>query len=216
MQEFQGRRRDSPRPVRARGRGALGPADDAAPGGADLRHDGLCENQGRDLHNGSAMYYVFGLVDFSVHRVENLMSYPVLYSGLTIATLFAEIAIPFLLWFRATRPYAVGVGILLHLWVMCSMVLPVFGILMIATYLCFFTEEEVEGAGEWLRVRFGNTRGWAALSRLSGASLTAEGLGDRPTGIAGRGMGSKPPASLGLRTPQELPPDAFPASRTPT
>jgi hypothetical protein len=124
------------------------------------------KSRGDLYHNGSAMYYVFGIVDFSVHGIENLMNYPVLYSALTFATLFAEIAISFLIWFRATRPYAVALGILLHLWIMWCMVLPVFGILMIATYLCFFTEEEYEGAREWLRARFGQSRAWRFTEQL--------------------------------------------------
>ena len=124
------------------------------------------KSRGDLYHNGSAMYYVFGIVDFSVHGIENLMNYPVLYSALTFATLFAEIAISFLIWFRATRPYAVALGILLHLWIMWCMVLPVFGILMVATYLCFFTEEEYDGAKEWLRIRFGNTRLWRIAEQM--------------------------------------------------
>lgn len=36
------------------------------------------------------MEYVFGLVDFSVRRIENLMSYPVLYSAVTYTTLLAD------------------------------------------------------------------------------------------------------------------------------
>jgi len=131
------------------------------------------KSRGELYHNGSAMYYVFGIVDFSVHGIENLMNYPVLYSALTFATLFAEIAISFLIWFRATRPYAVALGILLHLWIIWCMVLPVFGILMIATYLCFFSEDEYEGAKDWLKVRFGHTRAWRLSEQLPGQLLGA-------------------------------------------
>ncbi|HXX93752.1 MAG TPA: HTTM domain-containing protein, partial [Planctomycetota bacterium] len=97
------------------------------------------KTRGDLYHNGSAMYYVFGLVDFNVRGVEQLMNYPVLYSALTFSMLFFEIAIPFLLWFRSTRPYAVAMGMILHLWIMCFMILPVFGLLMITTYLSFLT-----------------------------------------------------------------------------
>ena len=131
------------------------------------------KSRGDLYHNGSAMYYVFGIVDFSIHGIENLMNYPVLYSALTFATLFAEIAISFLIWFRATRPYAVTLGILLHLWIMWCMVLPVFGVLMIATYLCFFTEEEYEGTMTWLRQRFGQTRVWRLAEEIPGQLLAA-------------------------------------------
>lgn len=131
------------------------------------------KTRGELYHNGSAMYYVFGIVDFSVHGIENLMNYPVLYSALTFGTLFAEIAISFLIWFRATRPYAVAMGILLHLWIMWCMVLPVFGTLMISTYLCFFTEEEFDQVTDWLRRRFGQTRLWGAFERIPDKLLAA-------------------------------------------
>jgi hypothetical protein len=120
-----------------------------------------------DLYrNGSAMYYVFGLIDFNVRGVERLMNYPVIYSGLTFAMLFVEIAIPFLMWFRAARPYAFVMGLLLHLWIMIVMTIPVFGILMVVTYLSWFGEEEFDHAFEWLRRKFGGTKVWATLARI--------------------------------------------------
>jgi len=120
-----------------------------------------------DLYrNGSAMYYVFGLIDFNIRGVERLMNYPVIYSGLTFAMLFVEIAIPFLMWFHAARPYAVVMGLLLHLWIMIVMTIPVFGILMVATYISWFSEEEFEGGFDRLRKAFGGTRWWARLSAV--------------------------------------------------
>jgi hypothetical protein len=125
------------------------------------------KTRGELYHQGSAMYYVFGIVDFNVRGIENLMNYPVLYSALTFGTLFVEVSIPFLIWFRATRPYAVVLGVLLHLWIMVCMILPVFGILMVTTYICFFREEDCEQAREWLKERFGQTRVWRALGELA-------------------------------------------------
>ena len=112
-----------------------------------------------DLYrNGSAMYYIFGLIDFNVRGVEKLMNYPVIYSTLTYFTLFVEIAIPFLMWFRAARPYAVVLGVGLHLWIMFAMTLPVFGILMVTTYISWFSEEELGEALAWIRKRFAKPR----------------------------------------------------------
>lgn len=109
------------------------------------------KSRGGLYHNGSAMYYVFGLVDFNKRGVEQLMNYPVVYSALTYGVMAAELAIPFLLWFRATRPYAAAVGLLAHGWIIAFMIIPVFGILMPATYLPFFTEEEFSAATARLR-----------------------------------------------------------------
>jgi len=112
-----------------------------------------------DLYrNGSAMYYIFGLIDFNVRGVERLMNYPVIYSTLTYSTLFVEIALPFLMWFRAARPYAVAMGIGLHLWIMIAMTIPVFGILMVTTYIAFYSEEELDEGLAWIRKRFATRR----------------------------------------------------------
>lgn len=111
------------------------------------------KTRGALYHDGSAMYYVFGLVDFNVRGVEQLMNYPLVYSGLTFAVLLVEIALPFLLWFRPARPYAVAMGLLAHGWIIVFMTIPVFGILMISTYIPFFGEREIAWAMARLRRR---------------------------------------------------------------
>lgn len=116
------------------------------------------KTRGALYHQGTAMYYVFGLVDFNVRGVEQLMNHPLIYSFLTYAVLFIEVSLPFLLWFRASRPYAVGMGLLAHGWIMVFMTIPVFGILMVATYIPFFTEEECEGALQRARDRLAGRR----------------------------------------------------------
>lgn len=138
-----------------------------------------------DLYrNGSAMYYVFGLIDFNVRGVERLMNYPVIYSSLTFAMLFVEIAIPFLMWFRAARPYAFVMGLLLHLWIMIVMTIPVFGILMVATYISWFSEEEFDSAFDWLRRKFGGTKLWVTLARVP-ATLASTRIVARLAGRTG-------------------------------
>jgi uncharacterized membrane protein YphA (DoxX/SURF4 family) len=116
------------------------------------------KSRGDLYHSGHALYYILGLVDFNVTGVEQLMNYPLLYSSLNYGMLFSELSIPFLLWFRASRPWAIVLGILLHGWIMWAMTIPVFGILMIATYLSFFDEEEVDGFIESWRRRFARHR----------------------------------------------------------
>jgi hypothetical protein len=116
------------------------------------------KSRGTLYHDGTAMYYVFGLVDFNVRGVEQLMNYPLVYSFLTYAVLATELSLPFLLWFRATRPYAVTLGILAHGWIMVFMTIPVFGILMISTYIPFFSEAELSAALAWARRRFERER----------------------------------------------------------
>lgn len=116
------------------------------------------KSRGSMYHDGTAMYYVFGLVDFNVRGVEQLMNFPLAYSFLTYAVLFVELSLPFLLWFQATRRYAVMLGLLAHGWIIFFMTIPVFGVLMLATYIPFFSEEELDLALERLRLRFEGRR----------------------------------------------------------
>lgn len=136
------------------------------------------KSRGALYHEGAAMYYVFGLVDFNIRGVEQLMNYPVVYSSLTFAVLFVETALPFLLWFRASRPYAVAMGLFAHGWVMIFMTIPVFGILMIATYLPFFTEDELSGL-------LGRVRGFAGRRRARIVVDLASARGVRVRALVG-------------------------------
>lgn len=112
------------------------------------------KSRGHLWHGGEAMYYVWGLVNLHVHGVEQLMNFPLFYSTMTFITLFAELTLPYLLWFKSSRPYAVLLGIGLHLWIMFFMTIPVFSILMISTYLVFFTDEELESVLNKIKNRF--------------------------------------------------------------
>jgi len=129
------------------------------------------KTRGELYHNGSAMYYVFGLVDFNVRGVEQLMNLPLVYSSLTFAVLLVEVSIPFLLWFQASRPYAVAMGLLAHGWIMVFMTIPVFGLLMVATYFPFFTEAELSTALERIRRRYDRSRATVYFDGLCPAWL---------------------------------------------
>jgi predicted DCC family thiol-disulfide oxidoreductase YuxK len=116
------------------------------------------KSRGSLYHEGTAMYYVFGLVDFNIRGVELLMNYPVLCSFLTYSALLIELTLPFLLWFRSARPYAVLLGLFAHGWIIVFMTIPVFGVLMLATYIPFFTELEFRRAAVRIR-RWARSRG---------------------------------------------------------
>lgn len=109
-------------------------------------------------HSGHAMHYIFGLVDFNVRGVEQLLNYPALCAALTHATLAGEVAVPLLLWFRASRPAGMLIGVALHAWIIVAMNIPVFGTLMIATYLPFFAEDQIDGFLARRRARYAERR----------------------------------------------------------
>ena len=61
--------------------------------------------------------------------------------------LLVEASIPFLLWFRASRPYAVAMGLLAHGWIMAFMTIPVFGLLANLGCMAFYLVGPFMGFG---------------------------------------------------------------------
>ncbi|HYD48209.1 MAG TPA: HTTM domain-containing protein [Terriglobales bacterium] len=121
---------------------------------------GFHKAHGTLWYSGTAMYYVFGQVGFAAAGVETLMNYPLIYTTLTFATVFTELAIPFLLWFRASRRYAVAMVLGIQLWILCFMTLPVFPLFTIVTTVLFYDEDQLRWPA-WLRV----PRGRAVAAR---------------------------------------------------
>ena len=75
-------------------------------------------------------------------------------------------------------------GLLLHLWIMIVMTIPVFGILMVTTYISLFSEEEFDSALDWLRRKFGGTKLWVTLARIP-ATLASTRITARLAGRTG-------------------------------
>lgn len=117
--------------------------------------------------DGTAMYYMLGRLDIHLSGLERLMNYPAVYAPMTVAAIAMEIPLPFLLWFRRTRPYAALLGVALHAWIMVFMVIPVFGIIMIASYLTFAGEADVDRAIERMRRRVAPRRARLLLDTAS-------------------------------------------------
>lgn len=77
------------------------------------------------------------------------MSYLVVYEGLTPMTILTELAIPFLIWFRPTRPYILMLAIGLQLWILCFMKLLIFPLFTISSTLVCLKEDELPNS--WRR-----------------------------------------------------------------
>lgn len=101
--------------------------------------------------DGSAVYYVFGQIDFNKLGIEQLMNYPLLWMFFTYASLVAELAIAIMLWWRRTRLIAIGLGVGLHLWMICFMTIPLFSPLLIASYVLFLSEDECRALAQRLK-----------------------------------------------------------------
>ncbi|MFO0909537.1 MAG: HTTM domain-containing protein [Isosphaeraceae bacterium] len=102
---------------------------------------------------GTALHFVLynsevGRFDFSF-----LNQYPVLISALTQVALVAEFLLPFLLWFRSTRPWMIAIGLGLHGTILFIVNVPMFGELMTACYLTFLSVGELDTMLRALDVR---------------------------------------------------------------
>ncbi len=103
---------------------------------------GILKAQGKSWSDGTAMYYI--LNNGEARRFTlGLLDYPVFLNTMTFAAVVVEVALAFLLWVKAARPLMILLGIGLHSGIAMTINIPIFGELMMVSYLCFLT------AGEW-------------------------------------------------------------------
>jgi hypothetical protein len=63
---------------------------------------------------------------------------------LTWSTLLFELCFPIFVWSRSARPYLLLGGVLFHLGIHVTMAIPGFGAVMVASYVCFLSDDEAE------------------------------------------------------------------------
>lgn len=90
--------------------------------------------------NGTAMYDVFASPSLARWPAE--LDYPVLLALITWGTLVFELFFPLFVWQKEYRRYAIPAGILFHLGIEVTMVLPMFSALMMISYASFLDDEE--------------------------------------------------------------------------
>jgi hypothetical protein len=101
------------------------------------------KSTGTTWPDGTALHYVLSNTEFR-RWTFGLTDYPLAINVLTLGALFAEVALAFLLWFRATRPYAMAAGAALHGGIALTVNIPIFGELLVASYLTFLTAPELD------------------------------------------------------------------------
>jgi len=94
--------------------------------------------------NGSALHYVFHNSEVRRLDVSFLTEYPALINLMTYSALMMEFSLAFFLWFRAARPLVLWVGLMLHLGILATINIPIFGELMWVGYLAFLTPPEFD------------------------------------------------------------------------
>lgn len=94
--------------------------------------------------NGMAFYYVFGVDEYSLPLLNNLVKgFPLLSVLASYSTIFFQITFPFLIWFRGARPSLFLFGGLMHVGIALGMGLLTFGLAMVSCYAVFLAPDQV-------------------------------------------------------------------------
>ena len=110
--------------------------------------------------DGTALHYVLNNSEVRRLDVSVLTHYPILINLMTYGALAVEFSLAILIWFRATRPLVLCLGILLHLGIAVTINIPIFGELMWVGYLAFLTPPEFDAL-----LRAVDPRRWFAIDR---------------------------------------------------
>ena len=94
--------------------------------------------------NGTALHYVLYNDEVGRFHLGMLRDYPVLVNLMTHGAILIEFCLAFLLWFRATRVWTIFAGLALHIAILATVNIPIFGELITACYLTFLTPEELD------------------------------------------------------------------------
>lgn len=103
--------------------------------------------------DGTALHYVLHNPEIGRFSLEPLSQYPLAVNALTHLALVAEFGLAVFLWFKATRPWAILVGVGLHFSILFVVNIPIFGELMTACYIAFLTPQELNAALGWFDPR---------------------------------------------------------------
>jgi hypothetical protein len=107
--------------------------------------------------NGDALWYLFVNVDYFNRPIVDLFaSHYWLVNIATYSTVLIEIAFPFLIWQRLTRPYLLAAAIFLHLQFALLLGLPYFSFVMIMGHMSFLRPEWLARLGVWWKGRMGD------------------------------------------------------------
>jgi predicted DCC family thiol-disulfide oxidoreductase YuxK len=109
--------------------------------------------RGDDWWNGDAIWFIFTNDElYSSFLLSMLASQYWLVNVATYLTLLIELAYPFLIWQRPTRPYLLAAAIFLHLQFLILMRMPYFSSVMIMGHMSFVRPEWLARLGQaWKR-----------------------------------------------------------------
>lgn len=103
----------------------------------------LAKLQGSLWLNGTAVFYTMRVAEFRATEWNIPLTKNYFFVVLsTYFTLFWEIAFPFLIWFRKTKFWIIGLGILFHIGIFIFMRIDNFSWIMIGSYALFINDDE--------------------------------------------------------------------------
>lgn len=106
--------------------------------------------------SGDAIWLVFTMNDYYDPTITGIIAnHYWLSAASTYGTILIEIAYPFLIWQRATRPYLLSAAIFLHLMFAVFMRLIFFASVMITGHLIFVRPEWLRWLGAWWKQKIG-------------------------------------------------------------
>lgn len=112
--------------------------------------------RGDDWWDGDAVWQVFVSNDYYNGALLNLFASQYwLVNVATYSTVLIEIAFPFLIWQRRSRPYALAAAIFLHLQFALLMSLYYFSFVMIMGHMSFVRPEWLSRLGAWWKRKIG-------------------------------------------------------------
>jgi len=112
----------------------------------------LNKTNGDLWQHGTAVYYPYMVKEFHRFPVPGLNSHNMTFIEFsTYATLAVELALGTLIWVPRLRLYVLLAGVMLHLGIEYAMNIPLFGFLMIGTYLSFLRQSDLDNFKAWLK-----------------------------------------------------------------
>ena len=120
-------------------------------------YSGVEKIRGDEWWSGDALWWAFTTTEFYHGPLLALFAQQYwLVSVATYATILIEIAFPFLIWQRATRPYLLAAAIFLHVSFAVLLGLIYFSFVMIMGHMSFLPPEWLARLGAWWKHKIGD------------------------------------------------------------
>jgi hypothetical protein len=127
---------------------------------------GIGKARGELWWDGSALWYAFAIKEYQSLDMLWTVRFPAVVALLTHLTVLWELSYAFLVWPKLTRPFMIGMAILVHAGIAIALGMKTFGLAMIIANLAFIYPEYVSATVTALAH-------WLSRGRQSTAALAA-------------------------------------------